>query len=320
MKRERVLDFLRGIAIPSMILTHVISLIYSGDNQVLDYALMWGVNISYPVFLFAFAFIYGRKLEAGKFNWQKELKRALAILGIYLLLAFYVNLFLNTTDYLDLLLIKDLPEYVDFLPAFAFYIPLLPLVWRLTKRAPYLSLVLSLAVSIGAIYVSGWSSGYAILDWFKTHLVGMDGIHAFSVASYLPVVTLAYVISMVKKDRQKALVSSIIVSGLLFLALIPLGLYEWHRWPMYPGFMLAGIVPMLGFMWVFEYIKESRIVQFIEEMGSAPMHYYLWHIIILVPLSQFISPMSPSEFMVIVIYLVIMSMLYISNRLSLNDS
>lgn len=319
MKRERVLDFIRGVAIPSMILTHVIALLYSGDNQILDAALMWGVNISYPVFLFAFAFIYGRKLDAGKFNWNRELKRALSILGIYLALAFFVNLFLGTTDFLDLLLIKDLPEYVDFLPSFSFFILLLPAIWWITKRTPYLALILSLGISIGAIYISGWSSGYGVIDWIKTHLIGMDGIHAFSVASYLPVATFALIVSTVDKNRQRFLLLSVLVSALLFLALIPSGLQDWHRWPMYPGFMLAGVVPMLGFMWVFQYIKESKLVMFIEKIGKDPMHYYLWHVIILIPLSQFIHPMSPSEFVVIVIYLLLMSGLYISKKMSLND-
>ena len=117
-ERDYSLDFLRGLAVIFMVITHVFALFYKGPNPIMDWFIWWGATVCFTTFLFIFSVLYGLKLSKGGLDVKKELKRFGVILAGYYLIGFWVSLFWGEQTPLEVLLFIKQPEFVEFIIAF----------------------------------------------------------------------------------------------------------------------------------------------------------------------------------------------------------
>lgn len=313
-KNKRVLkvDFLRGLAILSMILTHVVALLYKGDSAFMGGAILWGVDISYFTFLFLFAYIYGMKISKNSVNNTKEVKRAISIYVVYLLLAFWIWIFIpSRIDWMGAITFRILPEFIDFLPSFAFLTLLVvifkPVISNLLKKE-WLFIILSLIIYAlsTSLYTLTPSNEFILI--LKANLVGHESLHTFGIFSYLPIFVLGLITGSKQVKNEKINWGAIFIASAITMPLIKyLGLSDWERWAPSVYFHLIGLSFASFILWIYEYIPLTirKVLSFIEWIGRRPLDFYIYHILLLIPLVLILNAPISSIFLTILVYILV---------------
>lgn len=215
-KRIVLIDFLRGLVILMMIITHVIALTFdhSQDDKVVYYIGLVGGITSFTGFLFLSGISsylsFVRKEETAVRGILKIFNREIKIFAIYYSLAVLAFFVLNKPSFnseqdiinaaIDILTFKVLPEFTEFLPAFAIFT--LSLIF-LKSFYQYISARIFQAILVGLIIYFlgtlftnidlGRDALNSIKALFFGHIDTNNRIHSFPVFQYFIIFVLGLV-------------------------------------------------------------------------------------------------------------------------------
>lgn len=282
-ERDMKIDLLKTVAIVLMSFVHVNSLLYSGKG-LLDSITYLGATVCFSIFLFGIAYIQGKKLEDGKeINWRGVLRNSLQVYIPYLILGFISTLIFKPDfvflDLLKMAIFAYLPNYVEFLIAFILFYLFAKLAYKPLKKYidnPYVLIMFAIITFTASLLLSKIEISNPILLWLQTHLVGSrtTGVHSFPLLAYMPI----YVSGLLLSKYGNKLTYSWTFS-LSFLALVLLEAFsarEWFRWPPSLTFILYGILFISLLMFLFEFVKKSKVVEKITLLGKNPMESWVY--------------------------------------------
>jgi len=290
--RNQSIDLIKGIAIVSMIATHVISILYTGENIILTIIMSWGINISFSLFLFSFTAINGIKAGLNRLSRSSSFKKALSLLFWYYVLALFISYWGTSTlhnshDLIKIFTLQTLPEYTEFMIAFVIYSFVIALLGnkgvRLFKNLSFV-LVLSIAAYIGGQFLSQLSWGIGFVNVIKAQLVGHANIHSFGIISYLPIFSLGlYIGQNLKSINFRRIL--LYLMGLVIIAYLITYLitgYQWHRWPPTIHFFALGNILIFIILYFFpSTVPKNRVTNYLLYIGKHALLFYILHLLIL---------------------------------------
>lgn len=209
--RYVTIDVLRAVAVITMIAAHTIAFFSTRDNRLLNAIQFFGDTVSFPTFLFvsgistyiAYIQITDQEFKVKK---RKLFNRILTLVIAYYTVAFVSSLKkfdLPTNNWfnivLNILILKDIPGYTEFLIPFIVYGLLVALFNRPITKA-LKSKELLLIGGSAVIYILGSTlyrvqvQGYLLYP--KAILAGHEGLYRFPLFQYLPI----FVIGLIYGD------------------------------------------------------------------------------------------------------------------------
>jgi hypothetical protein len=297
-ERFASIDFLRGSAIFFMLIVHINVVFVKEYNFILDRLTWWGATISFSVFLFCFAYIYGLKLSDKKLNVEKQVKRILLLLFIYYVAAYLDHYFLFNSisigEFYSILTFQYLPVFTEFIIPFFLYIILILIFAPVLKKLLQRPIVLIL-ISFAIYFLAGWlytlSGGGNFLTVMKTLMVGNGHTHSYGVLSYFPTFVFGFIAGGTQKSSLgKPLVPLIfILCSILFVFLRISGLSLWYRFPPSVLFLLYGIIYSFGVILLYKYIRKvSALNKYFIFLGKKALFIFFINVIIILGLSSFL--------------------------------
>jgi predicted deacetylase len=336
-ERFFVLDLTRGLAVLLMIAAHAVYFLTNRDNSVLLGFEQLGNTFCFVAFLFisgAVSYVaYFKDPELGSGNFKRIAKRLLLYLIGYFILAFFVaskdfiaaGLAGKVKIVFDLLSLRNLPSYTEYLPIFIL-MPLLATVFYdkvqiLVKKFPLLLTVSVASYLLGyLLYLLPMPS--FILPW-KALLSGAEGFYRFPVLQYLPVYLFGLYFGSrllhLEGNKKKTTFSLFLAAtlGLLLIGSILLerqGLNLFDRWPPAPGFLFVGLFFSLLFVYLSYLTKRWHFVpifrDFLLVLGQNAFAFF-WSHIFLLSLWQLAGGSKTSSlfvYLIAVIFLFILSL------------
>lgn len=291
--RELSLDFLRGLAVIFMIITHVNAVFYTGKTVWLDTFTWWGATACFTIFLFCSGAVYGGKLFEGSLDWRRMLKRAAGLLGVYFLAALGVRLlggaWKGWASVRDLVLLNDIPEFTEFILAFVLYAVVVALFGGVLRKAlkyKWAVLVGGLAIFALANYLYGLNWGGGVLNIIKGLLVGNGEWHRFGVLSYMPVFALGLVWGWGQKEsgrfRWDLALVGVVASGVIMALFWFTGWSKYDRWPPSLFFMFYGLVFCFGALGTWPVVQRLKlVVGAVNFLGTRALDYFWIHVWVL---------------------------------------
>lgn len=302
-ERSAKIDFLRGSAVFFMLTAHINVVFVKEYNFILDRLTWWGATVSFSVFLFCFAYVYGIKLSDNKkLNLEKQIKRIFLLLFIYYVAAFFDHYLLfngiSIDAFYSILTFQYLPVFTEFIIPFFLYIILIlifsPVLKKLLKR-PTVFILISFII----YFLGGWlyalDGGGNFLNVVKTLMVGNGHTHSYGVLSYFPVFVLGFIAGGTQKSSESSVGRSsalliFIICSILFVFLRISGLSLWYRFPPSVLFLLYGIIYSFGVILLYKYIsKVSVLNKYFIFLGKRTLFIFLINVIIILGLSSFLN-------------------------------
>lgn len=284
--RNTSIDFLRATAIILMTITHVNALLYTGNSPILDIFTTAGATLCFSIFLFCSAYIVGfRILNNIPLDIKNILKRVLEIYIVYIVLGLFITFVLKNTltlsSVIDIVLLKYVPEFTEFLIAFIIFafIPLLfyKQIKLLISKPLSFVLITSLIFLIGLV-IYGYISKNSYPDILKIpleNIFGYKGLHRFPLTFYLPIYTFGILLS--KYNSKKILILITTISILLFVTLRIFNLSSWYRWPPSTLFLLYGYIYIPLILLICRLIKRyisKGFLKIFTNMGKFPLEQF----------------------------------------------
>lgn len=280
-KRDLSIDFLRATVIILMTSTHINALLYTGSNIFLQKITTYGVILCFSTFLFCSAYVTALKITKGRYPTLKDsIKRILEIYITYLALGIFVSFVLNKgislTDIFNIALLKNVPEFTEFLIAFIFFtfIPLLlpKNFWKILKK-PILLILITLLIYISGnlIYIQISKHSYPYIFQIPLeNIFGYRDLHRFPLTFYLPIYTFGILMSRYSKERIFILISSISFVLLQFLLFFDLA--KWNRWPPSFLFLLYSFVYIPLVLLLYKRFSKSLSKGFFKHITNIGMY------------------------------------------------
>lgn len=301
-QRDTSLDFLRGLVVILMIITHVGGKFYNGQGGFLDTFVFWGATVCFTTFLFVSSSVTGIKIAQEKIDKKKILFRFGKLLLIYYITAFCLHFiekgfgdWLNQS--IKIFTLQYYPEFTEFLLAFILFsavisiVPKKALKWLIDYRFLILSSVIIWGLSqlIQRIIVDS-----ILLNTVKNLFISNEKVHSFGILSYFPIFTLGlWWGGVVVKSKEKTIKTALIVfvaSTILLLLLKFSGINDWNRWPPSIVFLLYGTSFSFSGIIINNQISKVRFIyEYVTFCGENALSYYISHvfyIVILVRLAQ----------------------------------
>lgn len=319
-KRDPSLDLVRGVAVSLMILTHVSGLFYGGSTGIIDFFTWWGATVCFTMFLFVSASTVGIKIQLGKVDKKRILKRFFSLMLIYYTTAYVLSIIRfgdngSLSTLINVLLFREIPEFTEFMLAFIMFSLIILLLPKQIMKL-FIDLRVILPISL-LLYVLAqlWytttigNSDHSIL---RALLVGDDNLHTFGILSYMPVYGLGlWWGGELMKGEIYPYKKAIIAFGLTFGTFLLLNIFalsEWVRWPPSPLFLLYGI----GFSWSLILLtrlfkKLDLLFTTVTYLGMNALLYYMIHIILLYIMAFFIKDLKFGQFSTFLIFVVVMA-------------
>jgi uncharacterized membrane protein len=304
MKDNRIvyIDLLRTTAIILMVLSHAIAFLYSGGNPVLRFIQYIGDSAAFTLFLFTSGLTaYYAYLKTNEDKKEKLFRRFLILIGVFYLISFVSSIeniiVLNSTIekfwyIFDLLTLKQMGDYSEFLLPFAFFVGIIALFPNLLKLAISNKLTL-IIVSVGVYFL-----GYGIyninfgsdLDLYKAIFSGHDNLYRFPLLQYFPVFLFGLFYGKILDNNARNFSRDLIIDSLgcslilliaffsTFVASIPY-FEAFNRWPPSIAFLAIGLV--MGLAIIIASIKLTKIPIWISSIGQNSIGIFLTHIVIL---------------------------------------
>jgi peptidoglycan/LPS O-acetylase OafA/YrhL len=299
-ERSTNIDFLRGSAIFLMLTVHINAVFLKEYNSILDRLTWWGATVSFSVFLFCFAYIYGLKLSDNKtLNLKKQVKRILLLLFIYYLAAYISHYFLFNSISIDqfysILTFEYLPVFTEFIIPFFLYIIFIfifsPILRKLLKRP-----IAFILTSFIIYFLGGWlytlNVEGPILNVVKTLMVGNGQTHSYGVLSYFPILIFGLIVGGTKKSATGKSPTLLIfmLCSILFVFLRISGLSTWNRFPPSILFLLYGIIYSFGVILLYKYIRKvSFLNKYFVFLGKRALFIFFINVIVILGLSSFLN-------------------------------
>lgn len=273
-QRLEDIDLLKGLAIILMSFVHVNSLLFVEAFGILDTLTFVGSTVCFVVFLFAFSFLQGKKLLAGKIDsWGKIFKKISLLYIWYFVLGIFSVLLhdggITLSQIIEIGLLKSLPLYVEFLIAFVWLTIFIKIFGKTIIKLfnyPYILFISSLVIYALGMLLFNVEVHRDLLIWIKMHFVGNLDIHVFPVLQYMPVYILG--ILMAKYGNQKRYLGFAILclSALILLAVFNLSV--WYRWPPSILYLIEGILFVFVSLYIFGYLKNAKALNFVKIFGA----------------------------------------------------
>ncbi len=336
--RDTTIDFLKGSAILTMILSHALYFFYNGSNAVLVAAAKLSNTFSFTAFLFAMgasSYIVRKNSYGSKQSEivSRTLRRFTILLAGYYTVAFtsYISEQVHTSLYesirhiTEILLFIRVPSFTEFLLPFLFFVFLAPIlllgIFRSFKKPAY-----ALAVTIGSLLLGYFLYGlHLVYPWsnLKAIFAGNEGLLRFPILQYAPVFILGflwkrYMLTISSRLRHFTLSVSasvffgiIAISGYILQYIYPSPvLNPSMRWPPSIGFIslgLAGVfmVKALGYL-----VKNMQLIQplsaWIQFTGRRPFDFYIGHILLLFMYKIMVNRQFSDPVSVLCLYIVLL--------------
>jgi len=318
--RNQSIDLIRGIAIISMIATHVISILYTGENIILTGIMSWGVTVSFSLFLFSSTAVTGIKSTFNKISRLKSFKRGFVMLFWYYMLALFISYWgtstlHNSNDLVAILTFQTLPEYTEFMIAFALYSFMIAFLGnkgiQLFKSLGFVT-ILSVIAYIGGQFLSQLYWGVGLINILKAQLVGHADIHSFGIISYFPIFSLGLFIGQnLKSIKFRKIILGLIALTFIgfFLAYFITG-YQWHRWPPTIHFFVLGNIVIFIILYLFpSSVPKNRVTTYLLFIGKKALFFYILHLLILFTLLGILDLTFSHAYWFIVVFLSTMGMI-----------
>ncbi len=328
--RDHSLDFLRGMAVILMIVTHVNGFFYEESGTVLDFFTWLGATVCFSTFLFVNGSVSGMTIKKGTMSWKRALNRSLQLLGLYyfiaLVMAFFnESILLTAGNLFQILTFRIVPEFTEFIIPLvifpliaAFFLPIL------SKNKQNGLLLFS--ISISAFIVSqllhsfDWGGGYLVT--LKSLIVGEGNLHRFPILSYMPIFTLGLWWGMrnrLDKVHEKSLQKQLLFLSInVMLLLIITGTSTWERWPPSILFLVYGFVFIFGITIIHDYIMKLPLIhQTVVFFGHFSMSFYVYHLLAILFLTFYVTqgPLTDGKtlLMIVLTFLLSSSMLILTD-------
>ncbi len=299
-ERSEKIDFLRGSAVFFMLATHINVVFVKEYTYILDRLTWWGATVSFSVFLFCFAYIYGLKLsDTKKLSREKQVKRIFLLLFIYYITTFFSHFFLFNSISIDelqsILTFQYLPLFTEFIIPFFLYTILILIFYPVLKKMlnrPILFIIISLIIYFlgGWLYMLDGMGNF--LNVVKTLMVGNGHIHSYGVISYFPIFVLGFIAGGTQKNSEgnSSTLSMFILCSILFVFLKISGLSEWYRFPPSVLFLLYGVIYSFGVILLYKYIKRASILdKYFIFLGKRALFIFLINVLLILGLSSFLN-------------------------------
>lgn len=311
--RETSLDILRGIAVCTMVLAHVIAFLYKDENRLLKGLQYFGGTVSFTVFLLVSGAVsYLAYMHIPKDKWSKKrtnlLRRALRLLVGYYIVAIISTLqdfplppdisWIN--NILKIIFFIKVPGYTEFILPFIFF-SLVIVIFRNTIKALledklFLLLVGILAYNIGFLIYNIHIP--SLITPFTALLAGYLNWYRFPILQYTPIFLLGlFTGETIKSDKSHnkkfIIFFSILALSLIFLITSfiakPLAQFpyieEFQRWPPTISFLSVGLLFSYIILSMFQIRLNISVLQPIKRifilLGKSAFSIYISHIIIL---------------------------------------
>ncbi len=304
-KRIAYIDFLRGLAIFLMLVTHINGFFLFNNEKPLDYITYFGATVCFVIFLFCFGFGYGIKLGKDKsVSFKKHIKRSAILLSVYYFSAFVMELFLsNGLDWASIqriLILAHQPEYTQFLLTFFIYAVLTAIVYeplrRLlkgSKKRTFVLLIMMQLLSFILYAVSYNLASYDISiagsDTVQSIFIGKRGVSTFAILPYLPVFVYGLIWGFVVPSKklarryEKVLVWTVFIStSSLYILMKLLGLSRWERWPPSILYLLLGIATISGVISLKKYIRRlGPVSSYLSFLGRNSLSIFVLNVVLI---------------------------------------
>lgn len=239
MPRLYTVDFIRATAILLMVFTHT-AIFFDGQFQPFSTLGDLGGRICFTFFLFAFGATLP-VLTAKYFRPELTrhlFKRAVIFYFLYVVVGVMLS---NISELGRIMLLHNVPEFSDFILAFAYFFIVAAIVVRVRTKRQYLTL---LAASVAFYWIGYYLYPLEVSNLFwpiKAIFVGQNPYHMFPVLQYLIVMVLGYGYGKYhSKITPKLYTSMALASILLFIAADRFFVFE--RWQVTPEFLLFGLM------------------------------------------------------------------------------
>ncbi len=315
-KREFSLDFVKGVAVLTMIMAHSVAFFSNASTPTLSLLQKFGDTVSFTMFFFASAgSIYLAYLNCSdedfiKIKAKKIKKRLLNLVLLYYVVAFISSLRYIETSFFGILkhIIKilfflDLPGYTEFLLPFIFF-SILTLVFYKSFRKLAQNFFVSLIFGIFLFFVGSYLSTItvnSVLYPIKIILFGQNGIYSFPLFQYAIVFFLGlnfgYILTRISNIKIRSALSLRYLMLFIF-AFLGYSLFEVYylseqfafkkfqqRWPPSLAFISLGLALTYVLLTLFVQIKKEKIknlaLKFLKFFGKNVFLFYFVHITIL---------------------------------------
>lgn len=273
-QRFEDIDLLKGLAVILMSFVHVNSLLFVEPFGVLDDLTFIGSTVCFIIFLFAFSFLQGKKLLEGKIDSLSKILKKIATLYIWYLILGICSVLLHKGgvtifQIIEIGLLKSLPLYVEFLIAFIWFTILIKIFGKIIIKLleyPYILFISALVIYAAGMFMFNIEAHSDLLIWFKMHFVGNFDTHVFPVFQYMPVYIVG--ILMARYGNQKKYLGFAIFCVSILIILSVFSLSVWYRWPPSILYLVEGILFVFASLYIFEYIKNVRTLNFIKTFGA----------------------------------------------------
>lgn len=299
-ERSAAIDFLRGSAVFFMLVAHVNAAFAKEHNVILDRLTWWGVTVSFSVFLFCFAYIYGLKLaDDKKLDVKKQVKRIFLLLFIYYGAAFLSHYFIfgstSINELLSILTFQYLPLFTEFIIPFFLYIILIlalsPVLKKLLQRPAAFIFISFIVYALGA-WLYTLEVGGTFLRVVKTLMVGDGHTHSYGILSYFPTFVLGLIAGATQKMtvRKSPALYIFILSSVVFAMLRISGLSVWYRFQPSVLFLLYGIIYGFGVVLLYTHISKVRVLHtYFVFLGKKALFIFLANVVIILGLSRLLD-------------------------------
>ena len=271
-ERDKSIDFLRATAILFMTITHVNSLFYLGKSPILDIFTALGATVCFSVFLFASAYVTGIKIKNNStIKIESTLKRILEIYIVYIILGilitFVIGSEITTKQITDIVLLRSIPEFTEFLIAFIVFT-----IFTQLFSKPILLILLGITVYVVGVVIYNLTTNNTYPDTVRIlleHTVGYGNLHRFPLTYYFPIFVFGLLLS--KYSNIKTLLIITIISLVSLLILRITGISGWYRWPPSVAFLLYGFVyiPLVILIYKkFTKFFSTKILTMFSNMGK----------------------------------------------------
>jgi peptidoglycan/LPS O-acetylase OafA/YrhL len=306
--RDYSLDFLRGLAVFFMIVTHVNTVFFAAGEGVLDVFTWWGATVCFTTFLFVSGAVSGILLKKGKLRAKRLMSRGVKLLGIYYLVALLGILITGGNHdlvsvggksfweiMLGILILDQIPLFIEFILAFALFSFLSAMSLKVLKKVvkkPIVMICGALGIYLVSRVIYPLELNNEILIRVKSLLVGHDRQHTFGVFSYFPVWTIGLVVGywkpQIKPKKWTWIMSAALgISALLWVGFLLSGISVWNRWPPSAFFMLYGLMFCFAICVLYKFLKPFKLVNslFIY-LGRYTLQYYYYHLIFIFVIAE----------------------------------
>lgn len=283
-----------------MTLTHIDSLFFQGNNILLDTFSTLGSTLSFSLFLFSSAYIYGVKIQKGKEDTPKQLlERVLKIYLVYLLLAIVIQYTftqeLTLSSVASIATLTVVPEFTEFLIAFILFALLTKILFRPLQKLQSKPVILIL-IAVGIFLLSQYIYPYISQMEYPTtvrvvieNIVGYRAEHRFPLTFYFIVYITGILFS--NKANTKLVVNTFLLSTLLIFLLRIFDISSWYRWPPSILFISYGI-SFISFMLLIKRVlpfKNKLFSTIFVNIGKYPLEQFFISTLLIFLLFLFIG-------------------------------